>query len=340
MTTQVEPDSISLRERNGHRASQGADREEGSKVDEDQPIMNRTVYIKIFSACFGFFCAGVNDGSLGPLIPYTLRTYDLSSTMIGVIYACSFAGWFIAAVTNSHLMQYLDLGAMLLLGAVLQLLAQALRVWLPPFALFAISFGTVSLGQAFQDTHANTFVSAVKDAHRWLGLIHAMYMAGCLVGPLVATAIAATVGRSDWTMFYYVPLGIQTINALITAFAFRDTLRINTSASTATESGRADSKNDKANQEVKQTLSTPGVWLLSLFFFCFLGMVLTASGRWCSSFERSLADKLQDGWSSTLSMYETAGSPRWVMFPQVSPVEHCWDDCYSPSPLIGLANAG
>ncbi|RMJ20885.1 Mfs transporter, partial [Aspergillus sp. HF37] len=100
---------------------------------------------------------------------------------------------------------------MLFLGATLQVVAHALRFWLPPFSLFAAAtFWLVSLGQAFQDSHANSFVATVDAAHRWLGFIHAMCAAGCLFAPLAATAVASAQSPSKWSLFYTVPLGLGT----------------------------------------------------------------------------------------------------------------------------------
>uniref|UniRef100_A0A0D2XKN4 Major facilitator superfamily (MFS) profile domain-containing protein n=1 Tax=Fusarium oxysporum (strain Fo5176) TaxID=660025 RepID=A0A0D2XKN4_FUSOF len=139
---------------------------------------------------------------------------------------------------------------MLTLGAVLQVIAHALRSWKPPFPLFTITFWLASLGQAYQDTHGNTYVSGVKGSHRWLAFIHAMYMAGCLVGPFVATGVASAGSTSRWYLFYTFPLGIGVLNVA----------------------------NDDAFSLIKETLKNKNVWLISLFFFFFLGATLTASG--------------------------------------------------------------
>lgn len=69
----------------------------------------------------------------------------------------------------------------------------------------------MALGQAYQDANANAFVSSVKGgvAHRWLGFVHAMYGAGMLVSPFVATAAAV---RGKWELFYLFPLGLGVVN--------------------------------------------------------------------------------------------------------------------------------
>jgi hypothetical protein len=51
------------------------------------PADNTTLnlYLKLVSAGFAFFVAGVNDGSLGALLPYVLSSYHISSTMIALL---------------------------------------------------------------------------------------------------------------------------------------------------------------------------------------------------------------------------------------------------------------
>ncbi|MCJ1393795.1 hypothetical protein MMC18_006671 [Xylographa bjoerkii] len=223
--------------------------------------LTRGVKIKLLSAGFSFFFAGTNDGSLGPLIPYMLAIYKISTSFVAVIYAASFAGWLTCAVTNSHLLRYLDTGAILVLGAALQLLAHVLRPWGPPFSLFVVSFFVASLGIAFQDSHSNTFVSTVKGAHRWLGFIHAMYALGLLVSPFVATAVASSIA-----------------NITFVALAFRDSLRVLPQQVEESEGEPRSGRNKAAMSSILETCKLPGVWLLSMFFFFYLGVGITAGG--------------------------------------------------------------
>ncbi|KAI4717426.1 MFS general substrate transporter [Aureobasidium sp. EXF-10727] len=241
--------------------------------------LDKQTLLRLISAGFSFFVAGVNDGSLGALIPW---------------YGASFFGWFTAALTNTHLSQYLDLGAMLVLGAVLQVLAQALRAWPTPFGLYVTTFWLTCVGQAYQDTHANAYTAvAAKGAHRWLGFIHAAYMAGCLVGPFAASPIASSRGSnslsSPWYFFYTIPLGLGILNITFCLVAFSDTLRLKPRAKAST------SRHDQASLDpveptehvpndqsamsvIKKTLMERSFWNLSLFYFFYLGATITASG--------------------------------------------------------------
>jgi fucose permease len=193
-------------------------------------------------------------------------------------YASTFFGWVLAAATNSHFIRYLELGSLLTLGAVLQLAAQLLRFWTPPFALYVVSFFVQAAGLAYQDTHANTFVTSIHGAHRWLGFIHAMYALGCLVSPFVATAVAARI-PDRWPMFYLFLVGLGSVNTCATLFAFRDSLKINTNRSSLGESGEERTSRTKtASRDIVETLKLPAVYLLSLFYFFFLGASITAGG--------------------------------------------------------------
>ncbi|KAK5994777.1 Bypass of stop codon 6-like protein [Cladobotryum mycophilum] len=278
----------------GRRETAVPDSSPPPPAPETQPKwhLDKTQSLKLMSAGFSFFVAGVNDGSIGALIPYVIREFNINTAIVSSVYGANFLGWLFAAIANTHLLQYLDLGAMLALGALCQVVAHALRTWNPPFGLFVATFWLVSIGQAFQDTHANTFVAGVKGggAHRWLAFIHAMYMAGCLAGPFVSTAVASTGEVSRWYLFYTFPLAIGVVNLIWVCVAFRDTLRLKRQSDTEA-SGEADqgrrlgefsdgeaSRNKDAWKLIKDTAGTPSVWLLSTFFFFYLGSVLTASG--------------------------------------------------------------
>ena len=54
-------------------------------VDAVPPIDNATL-LRLICAGYSFFCAGVNDGSLGPMIPYILRTYNISTNLVSIVY--------------------------------------------------------------------------------------------------------------------------------------------------------------------------------------------------------------------------------------------------------------
>ncbi|TPX17269.1 uncharacterized protein E0L32_012259 [Thyridium curvatum] len=251
-------------------------------LEEEPPeqSLDKTAALRLASVCFAFFVAGVNDGSIGALIPYNIKDYNITTNIVSSVYGASFAGWLVAALTQTHLRQRADVGVVFALGASAQVASQALRVWKPPFPLFAASFFFASVGQAYQDTQGNTFVGTLRASHRWFGLIHGMYAGGCLVGPFVATAIAS---RARWELFYAVPLGMAVVNLGLALVAFWEQTRLLPRRPGSGTSGTAQQEEPEAGGEsasklIGLTFRSRSVWILSLFYFFYLGAVITASG--------------------------------------------------------------
>jgi fucose permease len=87
------------------------------------------IALKLASAAYAFFVAGVNDGSLGALFPYALRGYRITTGPVAILYCTAFAGWVVAALVGGWVRAFVGSGGVLVLGASLQLVAYALRVW-------------------------------------------------------------------------------------------------------------------------------------------------------------------------------------------------------------------
>jgi hypothetical protein len=111
-------------------------------------------------------------------------------------------------------------------GATSRLIGHTLRTFRPPFPVFVFSFLLTALGQALNDTHANTFAAKPKGAHRRLAIVHASFMGGCLIGPFVATAVASADKPSRWNRFYTFPVGLSLVIITLIGWAFRDTLKL------------------------------------------------------------------------------------------------------------------
>ncbi|KAK8002012.1 MFS general substrate transporter [Apiospora marii] len=254
-------------------------------------------YFKLLVSGFSYICAGINDGTLGPLIPHIIDTYHIGTGEVAIIYASTFAGWLLAAATGPLLTAHLTLGQLLAAGAALQLLAQCLRPWGGGglFPLYCVTFFIQSLGMAYQDSHANTFVSGLANVpHRWLGFIHACYALGCLVGPLIATGLATsaktplgatdTTGVESWKRVYFILIGIGVVNMVGVVAAFRDSLCGDSSrlpaypTTTAMTGNSPRQRTSAAFRELAILFRSRALWLLSLFYFFNFGALLTAGG--------------------------------------------------------------
>lgn len=64
-----------------------------SQDGDDEPpanshstLLDRATIIKLISACFSFFVAGTNDGSVGALVPYIIRDYSVTTAIVSSVY--------------------------------------------------------------------------------------------------------------------------------------------------------------------------------------------------------------------------------------------------------------
>lgn len=46
---------------------------------------DRATYLKLISSGFSFFVAGVNDGSIGALLPYVIREYSVTKAIVSSV---------------------------------------------------------------------------------------------------------------------------------------------------------------------------------------------------------------------------------------------------------------
>ena len=60
------------------------------ETDEGKTGLTTNTILKLIAASFGYFFAGTNDGSLGALTPYIIRTYAIGTQHIALMYVSSY----------------------------------------------------------------------------------------------------------------------------------------------------------------------------------------------------------------------------------------------------------
>ncbi|KAB8078501.1 major facilitator superfamily domain-containing protein [Aspergillus leporis] len=243
--------------------------EEGAAPRETTPLVQKqasNVTSKIISTNFTLFIAGLNDAAVGVLIPYIQPTYGITIFQVSQIYLVNCIGCLTASFSNIHVCSRIGTGGTLVLGAVIQTFGFSLMFWTPPFPLFVTAFFFSGMGCAYQDAQANTFTTTVDNAHRWLGILHAVYGLGTIISPVVANMIASR--TPVWHHFYLVMLCLGLLNMSFLMWTFREGLfQPNEKNASGT-----------ASSELKATFSNRAVWILSGFSFLYVGAEVTVGG--------------------------------------------------------------
>ena len=168
------------------------------------------------------------------------------------------------------------------------MLSYVMLVCTPLFAIVALSFFFSGLGMAFNLVLNNTFCANLANPTTILGFFHGSYGIGGTVGPLIATALVSRRGgnRTIWSTFYFIPLSVAGLNALIAYLTFRRYEADNPAATPlrATSSHpERDSSSDSKSQLLGRSLRNRSTILGALFIFAYQGAEVSISG-WIISF--------------------------------------------------------
>jgi fucose permease len=147
------------------------------------------VWIGIAIAFYAFIAIGVAEGGLGVLLPSILTTYNLTPGTVTLLFISQISGYVIAALTSGLIRDRIGLARLLLLASLL--LTIALLVYaITPFWSVMVTFGTLlGLGIGLIDAGINTFIASDQQNANLMGLLHAFYGVGALLGPTLATTL-------------------------------------------------------------------------------------------------------------------------------------------------------
>ncbi|GLB45221.1 putative related to tetracycline resistance proteins [Lyophyllum shimeji] len=236
--------------------------------------------IQFTACCVSLFLAGWNDGTLGPLLPRIQSVYHVGFAVVSLLFVLACLGFIAGALINVPLSDKLGFGKVIVIGSLFQVVAYSIMAPALPFPALVIAYFINGIGIAMQDAQANGYVAALEsNAEAKMGLLHAVYGAGALCSPLVATQFAQL---RHWSFQYLVSLGLSIANTvtLIAVFRFR------TQDECLQKIGqpvpeRTSSSNDHST--FRQILNQKTVHLLAFYILVYVGVEVTIGG-WIVTF--------------------------------------------------------
>lgn len=147
------------------------------------------------------------------LIFIELETYyNLSYSVVSLIFLSPFLGYCVAAFTNHTIHIKLGQRGVAFLGPFSHLLAFIVLAVNPPWPVvivFLISYGH---GTALLDAGWCAWTGNMTNANRVQGCLQAFYSLGATLGPLIATSIVAPEkGGRPWYQFFYLMVGLSLL---------------------------------------------------------------------------------------------------------------------------------
>ncbi|KAF3762733.1 MFS general substrate transporter [Cryphonectria parasitica EP155] len=238
---------------------------------------------RVLAAFWSLMVLGLGDSGYGAIIPYMRPYYDLSYTLISLVFLTPFVGYTLSAFSNNWIHTHFgQRGAALLCGGC-HLVAFIVVSQHPPYPVLVIVYMLAGFGNGIGDAAWNAFVGAMANANELLGLMHAFYGVGGVLGPLIATSMITKLGLG-WYAYYYVMIAVSAVElALLVSSFWPVTGRVFREAHPTT-TGTGTGKGTSSMHEALWQMPAARVsWLCAAFLLCYVG-VEVALGGWIVTF--------------------------------------------------------
>ncbi|KAI1323854.1 tRNA wybutosine-synthesizing protein [Xylariaceae sp. FL0255] len=255
----------------GTETPTGGDEQEQKQLEKwNDPPENKYRYLVVN---FAFIILGMNDAAIGALLPYMETYYDVSYTIVSLVFLAPWGGYLVAAMCNNKVHHHFGQRGVALLGPLVQILGYIALSLHPPFAALPPLLLLPGFGSGLQDSAWNAWVGNMQSANELLGFIHGCYGLGATIGPLIATAFV-TKGMFPWYYFYYVMLGMAVVELILMLKTFWP------------QTGavyRAANKQDDGRTTTRTVMRQQIPWIVAFFLLGYVGAEVSLGG-WIVTF--------------------------------------------------------
>ncbi|KAK7421145.1 hypothetical protein QQZ08_010075 [Neonectria magnoliae] len=257
---------------------------ESARHDDDEPPPNAHTQLerwnyprgnigKLGFAFLSFIIAGMNDAAVGALIPYLEEYYELSYTVVSLIFLTPFAGYSVAAFTNARIHVKFGQRGVAIMAPICHIITFAVLAAHPPYPVLVVCNMISGFGNGLTDACFCAWVGAMDKANTIQGFLHASYSLGALFAPLIATSMVVKAGL-PWYTYYYLMVGIASVELVgLTVTFWRMTGAVY----------QAEHAHESSGAGTREALKSKVTWLCALFFFAYMG-VEVGLGGWVVSF--------------------------------------------------------
>ena len=231
--------------------------------------MGKSVWVGVAIAFYSFIAIGIAEAGLGVLLPSILTEYQLTPATVTLLFVSQISGYMVAAFSSSVVSHRLGLAPMLLIAAS-ALTGALLTYALSPFWFVMVAAGTLlGLGIGLIDAGINTYIVQDSRSANLIGILHAFYGIGALLGPAVATTLLA-IGL-NWRQIYLVLAGV--VGLLIVSLLGIILGRYQPMTA------RPDAPTQTALDDLRRSLQQPAVLLTGVLLLVYVGTE-AAIGNW------------------------------------------------------------
>ncbi|MGV0028861.1 MFS transporter [Phormidesmis priestleyi] len=163
---------------------------------------NDPAWIGVALSFYAFVAIGIAEGGLGVLLPSILSTYHLTLATVTLLFISQMVGYMTAAMTSSLLSSRLGLARMVWLAAIALTSALSIYAFTTHWPIMVTVGLFLGLGIGLIDAGINTYIASDQRNASLMGMLHAFYGIGALLGPTIATTLLAL--GLHWRQIYLV----------------------------------------------------------------------------------------------------------------------------------------
>lgn len=247
---------------------------------------------RVFATYFSFFIFGMNDGAYGALIPYLEEYYNLSYTVVSLVFLSPFAGYTAASAVNNAMHVKFGQRGVAIFGTGCHFVTYIVFACHPPYPVMVVLFVVVGFGNGLIDAAWCAWIGNMASANQIMGFLQAFYALGATVSPLIATAMITKAGL-HWYAFYYIMIGGSFIELVTSVSTFwkqtGQVYQLENPRDPNSDTGRT-----------RQALKNKLTWIFAVFIFGYVGTEVSLGG-WIVTFMTKVrsASKFKAGASST-----------------------------------------
>jgi fucose permease len=164
----------------------------------------------IFGTYLSFFILGMNDASPGALIPYLERYYDLSYTVVSLIFLSPCVGYSLAAALNNSIHRQFGQRGIAFIAGMCHLITYLTFSLHPPWPVIVVFFIFAGFGNGLADAGWCAWTGNMVSANKVQGFLQSFYSLGATISPLIATELVVN-RKKPWYTWYYVMVSPSTI---------------------------------------------------------------------------------------------------------------------------------
>ncbi|KAM3097373.1 MFS transporter [Phormidesmis sp. 146-35] len=229
---------------------------------------NYPAWIGVALSFYAFIAIGIAEGGLGVLLPSILTTYQLTPATVTLLFISQMSGYITAALTSSLLSSRLGLAKMIWMAAIALTSALSLYAFTTHWPIMVTVGLLLGLGIGLIDAGINTYIASNQRNANLMGMLHAFYGIGALLGPTIATTLLAL--GLQWRQIYLVIASLVSLLIIGMSWAVLHQYQPMMTSSVA-------ASNSKTN--LRRALRMPIVLLSALMLLIYTG-VEASIGSW------------------------------------------------------------